>query len=746
MTTKLTPIDDGMETEDIASYADKSYLNYSMYVIMSRSLPHIGDGLKPVQRRILHAMNELHLDQQAKYKKSARTVGDTLGKYHPHGDSACYEAMVLLAQPFSTRYPLIDGQGNWGSIDEPKSFAAMRYTESKMTSYASSLLSEIKQDTVDWRANFDGTMKEPCLLPAQLPNILLNGVTGIAVGMATDIPPHNMEEIVNACVDTLKRARISNDEILSHITVPDFPTGGEVISPLEDVRDAYRKGRGKIKVRATVEYEKNAVYITSVPYRKAVYKLLNEIDTQVKSKKIPYFDMADLSDENTPVRIKLEIKGREKQDLILNHLFATTGLEVTEKVNLNMIGIDGRPQVKPLPEVIREWCVFRQDVFERKKRFRLKAVEARLHLLDGFIIAYGNLDEVIRIIREEDEPKSALMKQFELSETQAKAILEIRLRQLGKLEEGTLREEQKTLSQERGQLVALLADDKKIKRAVISELKASAKPFYSDRRTSHHVREDAQTISKEASIPKDDTSVVMSKNHWIRGVKGHGIDLAKLLFKTGDNYLVHIETKANLPVIFMGNQGRFFALPTHLLPNGKSMGEPISAKITLQDGERLCAMLPYSEGANVLLTTAKGNGFLTPMNSLDTRAKKGKNVLVVTENDRVLTPQVLSSNMKDQELALLTKAGRLVVLPLDSLNVSNKSQGTRLLDIKAKEFLSGDDELVSVVPLSKTDTLTVMVGKKKLLINSEKREYYRAARARRGVFFEGGRKNLSIHK
>lgn len=731
-----------LETTETAVYAESSYLNYSMYVIMDRALPHIADGLKPVQRRILYAMSELKLTHQAKYKKSARTVGDTLGKYHPHGDSACYEAMVILAQPFSTHYPLIDGQGNWGSIDDPKSFAAMRYTESKMTSYAQTLLSEIKQDTVDWKANFDGTMQEPCLLPSQLPNILLNGTTGIAVGMATDIPPHNMTEIVGACISTLQKKRITDEEILEHVTVPDFPTGGEVISSMDKVHEAYRTGRGAIKVRSTLEYTKDSVIITSLPYRVTLQKIIVAIDEQVKLKKLPITDITDESDENTPVHLILEIKGREKQDLVMSHLFATTDMEKTMKINLNMIGQDGRPEVKPLATVIREWCSCRQTVFERKKNFRLRAVEGRLHILDGLLVAYNNLDEIIRIVRESDEPKQELMTQFSLSEIQAQAILELRLRQLAKLEQATLEQEHAELSKERDELKALLADDAKIKRAMISEIKAAAAAHTTPRKTLHCVRAEASPAAIASKmIIKEDTTVVFSKNNWIRALKGHDLDLSKLNYKDGDKYGAHVETRTDLPVVVMGTQGRFFTVLPHELPSGKTMGGPITTRNTFENGESVHAPLAFDKEAHVLITTRKGNGFLVPMESLDTRAKKGKVVLNLTEGDSALPPFVVKG---EDELAILTKAGRLVVIPMSEINISNKSQGTRLVDVKLNEFNAGDDAIEQIKPISSADDLTVYCGKRKFILTPEKRDYYRAKRARRGVFFEQGRQNLVL--
>jgi topoisomerase-4 subunit A len=729
------------EELEISQYGHDSYLNYSMYVITDRSLPHVADGLKPVHRRILFAMNELRLDHQAKFKKSARTVGDTLGKYHPHGDSACYEAMVLMAQSFSTRYPLINGQGNWGSIDDPKSFAAMRYTESKMTPYAGSLLKEIHQDSVNWKPNFDGTMKEPELLPAQLPNILLNGSTGIAVGMATDIPPHNMEEVVNACVTVLSKKRTSDDDILEMIPMPDFPGGAEIISSKEKIEQAYKTGRGSIRVRATYEKDKNMIYITSLPYRVSANKIIEEIDNQVKLKKLPVTDMLDKSDKDNPIRIALAVKGDAKQELVMNHLFATTNLESTIKINLNMIGQDGVPRVKSLPEVVREWCECRQDMFERKTRYRLEKVLARIHILDGLLIAYASIDEVVRIIREEDVPRQALMDTFSLSETQAKAILELRLRQIAKLEENALQEEHGALTSERDHLQALLADDKKIKRAMIAELKNASKPHFDKRRTTHSEKENAVVAAASTLINDENTTVVLSENYWLRSVKGHNVDLSKLNYKAGDKYHSHIETRSVKPSIIMASDGRFFGIPTHTLPNGKTTGEPLSSRVTLEPGANIVSMLDYDEKTNILLVTQKGNGFQVPMKSLDSRNRKGKQVLNLTTGDSSLKPVKITD---EDELVILTKAGRLVIIPINEINVSNKSQGVRLVNIDAKEFENSDDAVSQILPLKKMDSFSVYSGKRKFVIDDARKNHYRAKRARRGVFFEHSRKNLSL--
>lgn len=735
---------DNYENQEVANYSESSYLNYSMYVIIHRSLPRIADGLKPVQRRTIFSMHELNLNASAKYKKSARTVGDTLGKYHPHGDSACYEAMVNLAQPFSTLHPLIDGQGNWGSIGDPKSFAAMRYTESKMTSYSELLLKDIKRGTVDWVDNFDGTMKEPTVLPSQLPNILINGATGIAVGMATDIPPHNLSEVIDATIAYLKNKKITDSDILSFITCPDLPSGGEIINTRDEIVSAYLSGRGKLTMRASIDFEDDGLYINSIPYRQELKTVIEKIDSVIKEKKLPVTSMADLADKKNPVRLFLGVKGEKAQSLVANTLFATTPLQSSLKINMNMIGLDGKPEVKSLPNVIREWCCFRQDIFERKTNYRLNEVKARLHILDGLLIAFNNLDEVIRIIREEDNPKAALVEAFTLSDIQAKAILDLRLRQLAKLEENLLIDEKESLERERDELERILADDKLIRKEIISEIKAASKPHIAPKRTINIVREViVPDVAESKKISEEPCTVVLTKNSWIRTIKGHDVDLSSLTFKSGDKYLSHLSSHYNEPAIIMGDKGRFFGVPCHSIMNGKSMGEPLSARISFKDGEQLHSLLPYNENANALIVTAKGNGFQVPIRNLDSRNKAGKQVLVLTEGDSPLQPCVITD---EKELAIVTEQGRLLIIPISEINVSNKSQGVRLADIKIGDFEAGDDRIRGILPLHENELFSVFVGGRKHNVKADELDYYRCKRARRGVFFKKGKNELSLFK
>ncbi len=728
-----------MEKTDIATFLESSYLDYAMYVIGDRALPNVADDLKPVHRRLLFAMNELKLNANTKYKKSARTVGDTLGKYHPHGDSACYEAMVGMAQPFTTLVPLIDGQGNWGSPNDPKSFAAMRYTEAKMTAYADSFFEEIKNNTVTFTPNFDGTMKEPTLLPVRVPNILVNGTTGVAVGLATDVPSHNMQEVIDACLVYLKKPTSRDEDILSAITVPDFASGGVVIDSLEDVHAVYAKGRGVINVRADIDVEPWGLHIKSLPPKVSSDKVMEAIDALVKSDKLPITDILDRSTEGTPVSIRIEVKGKDKCDSVLRVLLAKTELEKSEKVNLTLIDLEGKPTLFSLPNIIRQWCQFRQVVFERKKKFRLEQVENRIHILNGLLTAYANLDEVIRIIREEDEPADVLKQTYSLSDEQVKAILELRLRQLAKLEEGALRGELASLEKERGEIVALLADDKKVKRAIMSELRDFAKKMVQPRRTLH-VPQEKVTLSAVKSVLEKayPVTVVLSKMGWVRTLRGHDVDENTLSFKTGDALAKTVKTMSDEPVILMGDQGRFYNLSPASLPGGKSMGEPVSKHCQFQNGEVPLTVMAYEKGKRVLLVNKQGAGFITNMDNLLTRARKGKHVVVCKSDTSLCHPIVIHDDAT--LLAMTSDEGRLVIIGLDEINESNKSQGVRLMNMGSDP----ENVVTSLQLMDKQSTFSLMVGKRKFSMTPDKWEKYKTARARRGLYFEGGRKQLSF--
>ncbi|MEG7498644.1 DNA topoisomerase IV subunit A, partial [Enterobacter hormaechei] len=552
-------------------FTENAYLNYSMYVIMDRALPFIGDGLKPVQRRIVYAMSELGLNATAKFKKSARTVGDVLGKYHPHGDIACYEAMVLMAQPFSYRYPLVDGQGNWGAPDDPKSFAAMRYTESRLSKYAEVLLGELGQGTVDWVPNFDGTMQEPKMLPARLPNILLNGTTGIAVGMATDIPPHNLREVAKAAITLIEQPKTSLDDLLDIVQGPDYPTEAEIITSRAEIRKIYQNGRGSVRMRAVWNKEDGAVVITALPHQVSGAKVLEQIASQMRNKKLPMVDdLRDESDHENPTRLVIVPRSnRVDMEQVMNHLFATTDLEKSYRINLNMIGLDGRPAVKNLLEILTEWLAFRRDTVRRRLNHRLEKVLKRLHILEGLLVAFLNIDEVIEIIRTEDEPKPALMSRFGISETQAEAILELKLRHLARLEEMKIRGEQNELEKERDQLQAILASERKMNTLLKKELQADADAFGDDRRSPLHEREEAKAMNEHDMLPSEPVTIVLSQSGWVRSAKGHDIDAPGLSYKSGDSFKAAVKGKSNQPVAFIDSTGRSYAIDPITLPSAR---------------------------------------------------------------------------------------------------------------------------------------------------------------------------------
>ncbi|HRH91792.1 MAG TPA: DNA topoisomerase IV subunit A, partial [Agitococcus sp.] len=633
-------VTDFTESRSLAEFTEQAYLNYSMYVILDRALPHIGDGLKPVQRRIVYAMSELGLKNSAKHKKSARTVGDVLGKYHPHGDSACYEAMVLMAQPFSYRYPLVDGQGNWGSPDDPKSFAAMRYTESKLSAYADVLLAELGQGTVDWVPNFDGTMEEPSLLPARLPNLLLNGTTGIAVGMATDIPPHNLREVASACIALLKKPNLSLEEIAAYIPAPDFPTKAEIITPKNELLNLYKTGRGSLKMRAVYEVEDGDIVITALPHQVSGAKVLAQIAEQMQAKKLPLVaDLRDESDHENPTRLVIVPRSnRVDVALLMNHLFATTDLEYSYRVNMNVIGLDGRPQVKDLRMLLTEWLRFRQGTVRRRLQYRLDKVLARLHILAGLLIAYLNIDEVIRIIRYEDHPKAELMKVFGLSDLQAESILELKLRHLAKLEEMEIRKEQNDLEKERDNLEHLLANPAAMDKLIIKEIKADMDKYGDDRRSPLVERAEAQALKETDLTPAEPVTVILSEMGWVRAAKGHDIAVESLSFKGSDKYLTSAQGKSNQPVYFLDSTGRSYSLLANTLPSARGQGEPLTTKLNPPAGASFKMVVMGDSSQAVILATDASYGFVTTLGDLDAGNKNGKAVVTVPEGANLLKP------------------------------------------------------------------------------------------------------------
>jgi len=723
---------EGIEQMPLRTFTEKAYLNYSMYVIMDRALPFIGDGLKPVQRRIVYAMSELGLNAAAKFKKSARTVGDVLGKFHPHGDSACYEAMVLMAQPFSYRYPLVDGQGNWGAPDDPKSFAAMRYTESRLSKISEILLSELGQGTVDFQPNFDGTLEEPQYLPARLPHILLNGTTGIAVGMATDIPPHNINEVADAAVLLLDNPKAGLDDVLNIIQGPDFPTEAEIISPKDDIRKMYETGRGSIKMRATWHKEDGEIIISALPHQSSPSKIIAQIAEQMTAKKLPMVeDIRDEADYENPVRIVLVPRSnRVDTDALMAHLFATTDLEKSYRVNMNMIGLDHKPAVKGLLQVLTEWLTFRRTTVTRRLQHRLDKVLARLHILDGLMIAFLNIDEVIEIIRTEDEPKQVLMARFNLSDEQAEAILNLRLRHLAKLEEHQLQAEKDKLEEERSNLELILGSERRLNTLIKKEIQEDAKKYASPRMSQLVEREEAKAISESEMTPAEPVTVILSEMGWVRCAKGHDIDPAGLSYKAGDKYLAHACGKSNQPVIFIDSTGRSYALDPLSLPSARSQGEPLTGKLTLPAGATIEQVIMESEKQELLMASDAGYGFICKFEDLIARNKAGKALISLPENAKVLKPEKLSESAS--LLVSLTSAGRMLIFPVRDLPALSKGKGNKIINIPAANAKARSELLVKLFLISEQASLEFHSGKRKITLKPEDLQKFRAERGRKG--------------
>ena len=716
----------------LRTFTEKAYLNYSMYVIMDRALPFIGDGLKPVQRRIVYAMSELGLNAAAKFKKSARTVGDVLGKFHPHGDSACYEAMVLMAQPFSYRYPLVDGQGNWGAPDDPKSFAAMRYTESRLSKISEILLSELGQGTVDFQPNFDGTLEEPQYLPARLPHILLNGTTGIAVGMATDIPPHNINEVADAAVLLLDNPKAGLDDVLNIIQGPDFPTEAEIISPKDDIRKMYETGRGSIKMRATWHKEDGEIIISALPHQSSPSKIIAQIAEQMTAKKLPMVeDIRDEADYENPVRIVLVPRSnRVDTDALMAHLFVTTDLEKSYRVNMNMIGLDHKPAVKGLLQVLTEWLTFRRTTVTRRLQHRLDKVLARLHILDGLMIAFLNIDEVIEIIRTEDEPKQVLMARFNLSDEQAEAILNLRLRHLAKLEEHQLQAEKDKLEEERSNLELILGSERRLNTLIKKEIQEDAKKYASPRMSQLVEREEAKAISESEMTPAEPVTVILSEMGWVRCAKGHDIDPAGLSYKAGDKYLAHACGKSNQPVIFIDSTGRSYALDPLSLPSARSQGEPLTGKLTLPAGATIEQVIMEPEKQELLMASDAGYGFICKFEDLIARNKAGKALISLPENAKVLKPETLSESAS--LLVSLTSAGRMLIFPVRDLPALSKGKGNKIISIPAANAKARSELLVKLFLISGQASLEFHSGKRKITLKPEDLQKFRAERGRKG--------------
>jgi topoisomerase-4 subunit A len=724
---------DGVERRSLADFTEQAYLNYSMYVIMDRALPHIGDGLKPVQRRIVYAMSELGLDADSKHKKSARTVGDVLGKFHPHGDSACYEAMVLMAQPFSYRYTLVDGQGNWGAPDDPKSFAAMRYTEARLSRYSEVLLTELGQGTVDWVPNFDGTLNEPATLPARLPNILLNGTTGIAVGMATDVPPHNLREVAAACIRLLDEPNATVEQLCEHILGPDYPTEAEIITPRADLLKIYQTGKGSVRMRAVYRVEDGDVVVTSLPHQVSGAKVLEQIAAQMQAKKLPMVaDLRDESDHEHPCRIVIIPRSnRVDADELMQHLFATTELDSSYRVNTNVIGLDGKPSVKDLRTLLTEWLQYRVNTVRRRLQFRLDKVERRLHLLQGLLVAFLNLDEVIHIIRTEDQPKPVLMARFGLTEVQADYILDTRLRQLARLEEMKIRGEQDELAKERDKLLALLGSEAKLKKLVRQELLADAEKYGDDRRSPIVARAEARALSETELMPTEPVTVVISEKGWVRCAKGHDIDATGLSYKAGDGFKTAAPGRSNQYAVFIDSTGRSYSLAAHSLPSARGQGEPLTGRLQPPPGATFeCVLLPDDNALYVIASDA-GYGFVVKGEDLQAKNKAGKALLSLPAGALVVPPKPLA-NREEDWLAAVTSEGRLLLFKVADLPQLGKGKGNKIIGIPGERVASREEYLTDLAVLPVGATLVLQAGKRTLSLKADDLEHYKGERGRRG--------------
>lgn len=725
-------------------FTQKAYLNYSMYVILDRALPHIGDGLKPVQRRIVYAMSQLGLASTAKFKKSARTVGDVLGKFHPHGDTACYEAMVLLAQPFSLRYPLVDGQGNWGDPNDPKSFAAMRYTESRLSKYADIFLQEVDQGTSDWVPNFDGTLKEPRLLPARLPNILLNGSTGIAVGMATSILPHNLREVSKALIHLIDNENTNLDQICKFIKGPDFPTEAEIITPFSEIKEMYRTGNGRIKMRAKFHVEDSELVFTALPHHASTEKIYEQIASQMEAKKLPMVsDIRDESDHEDPTRlVVIPRSNRVDLNALTDHLFATTDLEKSYSFNMNMIGINGRPQVKNLLEVLTEWLEYRAETVRKKLNFRLEKILDRLHILEGFLIAFLNMDEVIKIIRKSDHPRKDLIKAFPLSELQAIAILEIRLRQLARLEEIKIQSEQKDLNSQRKNLEKILGNEKTFKEYIKEEINSDAKEYGDKRRSPIKKRKEAEKFSVTDVMDIEPVTIILSKNGWIRSAKGHEINPETVKFKSGDSLLGHLRTRSDKPIIFLDNTGRSYMLFSHTLPSARSNGEPLTGHLSIQPNAHIKFMLSAENNNHFLMGSDNGYGFIVKFDDFLTNYKNGKAIVTLKENHELLNPEAVIDLEKDS-IAAITSKGRLLIFKLRQLPNLKKGKGNKIISIPKKELKSTTPEILSflkILPLNAN--LFIYSGRHFLKLSPGNQKDYTGMRGHRGKKLPRGYQNV----
>ncbi len=722
---------EGIERLPLRSYTEKAYLDYSMYVILDRALPHIGDGLKPVQRRIVYTMSELGLSAGSKHKKSARTVGDVLGKFHPHGDSACYEAMVLMAQPFSYRYPLIDGQGNWGSPDDPKSFAAMRYTESRLSPYARLLLQELGQGTVEWVANFDGTLREPALLPARVPNVLLNGATGIAVGMATDIPPHNLREVASACIRLLESPKASVEALCEHVRGPDYPTEAEIITPRAEILKMYETGAGSMRMRARYITEEGDIVITALPYQVSGAKVLEQIAAQMQAKKLPLVeDLRDESDHENPTRLVITPRSRRVDvEQLMSHLFATTDLERSYRVNMNVIGLDGRPRVRNLREMLSEWLQFRIQTVRRRLQYRLDRVNERLHILEGLLIAYLNIDEVIAIIRSEDEPKPVLMSCFGITDRQAEAILELKLRYLARLEEIKIRSEQEELAAERDRLEKILGSERRLKTLVRKELQEDAEKYGDERRSPLVEREAARALDESALVSAEPITVILSEKGWVRAAKGHDVDPSGLSYKAGDAFLAAATGRSNEQAVFLDSTGRCYTLPAHQFPSARGHGEPLTGRVTPPAGAAFCGVMLGSSDSRYLLASDAGYGFVARLGDLYAKNRSGKSVLTLPKNALPLSPIPVED---EGRVAVVTSDGRLLLFPLAELPQMVRGKGSKLIGISPARLAAREEFVKGVVVVPPKGSVVIHAGRRHITLKGSDLEHYVGERGRRG--------------
>lgn len=739
MSENLTLDFEQNEQRPIHEFTEQAYLDYSMYVILDRALPHIGDGLKPVQRRIIYAMSELGLKAVAKFKKSARTIGDVIGKFHPHGDSACYEAMVLMAQDFSYRYPLVHGQGNWGSMDDPKSFAAMRYTEAKLRPYAEILLSETSLGTVDWNPNFDGTLSEPKHLPARLPNVLLNGTTGIAVGMATDIPPHNLREVATACLRVLDQPKISVEQLCKHVKGPDYPVAAEIITPREEIVEMYKTGNGSIKMRAVWGKEDGNIVVTELPYQCSGNKVLEQIAAQMNAKKLPMLeDLRDESDHECPTRLVLVPRSnRVDAEELMMHLFATTDLEKSFRVNLNIIGIDGKPQVKDLKMILKEWLTFRTETVRRRLQYRLNKVEKQMHLLKGLMIAYLNIDEVIAIIRQQDKPKPALMKRFKLSDEQAEAVLELKLRKLAKLEEIKIQGELDELNKERLTLTQLLGSSQRLKTLVKKEITADAEEYGDDRRSPIVARDEARAIDVTELIPTEPLTIILSDKGWVRAAKGHDIEAESLSYRAGDSYKQSAKGRSNQPVIFIDSTGRCYSVPAHSLPSARGNGEPVASRVTPPDGATFEGVMSGAPEDIYLLASDAGYGFMVKLEDMFVKTKNGKSILSVPRGAKVLQPAIVL-DPKDDFIAAVSSIGRFLVIDINEFPILGKGKGLKFIQIPPAKLKAREEYVSAITTFSEGESLIASSGKRQLTLKPDIIDTFYGERGRRGSMLPRG--------